>query len=438
MLISQQALPISRRALLGGGLASLAAVTAGAAPLVVELNPSGTFKPISIAITPFQGSGSAGQVTGIITHDMSQSIFLAPLDPASFPESIANPATAPDMSKWRQAGVQYVVTGVAQGAGTLNVQVRMWDVNSGQQVVGQQFSGGAGSLRRIAHKVSDAIFERATGRGGFFDSQIAFVDGTGPATHRIKRIAIMDEDGANVSYLTRGDDLAVTPRFSPNAHEVAYMSFGTGHPKVTMIDVASGRRETLGNFPGMTFSPRFAPNGRSVLMSLSQGTASNIFLYERGSRQTQQLTNSQSINTAPCYSPDGSQIVFESDRGGNQQIYVMSASGGNANRISFGEGRYSTPVWSPKGDLIAFTKQHAGEFAIGVMKPDGSGEKILTQGFHNEGPTFAPNGLFVMFFRDPGGNAGSHLLMSDIFGHGIVKVATPHYASDPSWGPLRA
>ncbi len=438
MLISSHRLPLSRRELLGGGMAALATASAAAAPLVVELNPSGTFRPISIAITPLQGGAAAGQLTGVITNNMSQSIFLAPLDPASFPESITNPATAPDMGKWRQAGVQYVVTGSAEGGGTLNVQFRMWDVNSAQQVVGKQFSGGASALRRIGHKIADAIFERATGRGGFFDSRVAFVDGTGPATRRVKRIAIMDEDGANVRYLTRGDDLAVTPRFSPNAHEIAYMSFGVGHPKVTMLNVDSGRRETLGNFPGMTFSPRFSPDGRSVLMSLSQGTASNIYLYQRGSRQTVQLTNSQSINASPCYSPDGSKIVFESDRGGNQQIYVMAASGGDANRISFGEGRYSTPVWSPKGDLIAFTKQHGGEFAIGVMKPDGSGEKILTQGFHNEGPTWAPNGLFVMFFRDPGGNAGSHILMSDIFGHGIVKVPTPHFASDPTWGPLRA
>ena len=187
----------------------------------------------------------------------------------------------------------------------------------------------------------------------------------------------------------------------------------------------------------MTFSPRFSPDGRKIVMSLSDGAASSLYTMDLRSARDPRLTDSGAIDTSPSYSPDGSQIVFESDRGGSQQIYVMSAAGGPAKRISFGEGRYSTPVWSPRGDQIAFTRQKDGNFGIGVMKPDGAGERMLTDGFHNEGPTFSPNGLFVMFFRDPGGQSGAKIFMADIFGrHPEFAVPTPNYASDPAWGPL--
>jgi TolB protein len=217
------------------------------------------------------------------------------------------------------------------------------------------------------------------------------------------------------------------------------MSYGQGDPRVFLLNVETGQRENVGNIPGMTFSPRFSPNGKKIIMSLQQASSSNLFVMDLTSRTTTRLTDTAAIDTSPSYSPDGSQIAFESDRGGEEQIYVMSASGGGANRISFGQGaRYSTPVWSPKGDLIAFTRQKAGLFAIGVMKPDGSGERILTEGFHNEGPTFAPNGLYVMFFRDPQGGPGSHIFMADVLGRGEFPVPTPSFGSDPAWSPLRS
>ena len=246
----------------------------------------------------------------------------------------------------------------------------------------------------------------------------------------------MDMDGANVKYLGGGEELVVTPRFSPSAQQVAYMSFGAGDPKVTLLNLETGQREAVGNFPGMTFAPRFSPDGQDIVMSLSDGASTNLYTMDLRSRATTRLTEDSAIDTSPTYSPDGSQIAFESDRGGTQQIYVMSATGGPAKRISFGDGRYSTPVWSPRGDLIAFTRIKGGSFGIGVMKPDGSGERILVEGFHNEGPTFAPNGLYVMFFRDASGSGGPKIYMTDIFGHGEFLVPTPNYASDPSWGPL--
>ena len=280
------------------------------------------------------------------------------------------------------------------------------------------------------------IYERLTGDKGYFDTRIVFVDESGPKERRVKRLALMDQDGANVRYLTRGDDLVLTPRFSPSTQEIAYMSYGQGQPRVVLLNIETGQRELVGNFPGMTFSPRFSPDGQRVIMSLQQGGNSNIFTMDLRSRATTRLTDTPAIDTAPSYAPDGARICFESDRGGRQQIYVMGAQGGAAQRISFGEGTYSTPVWSPRGDYIAFTKQYQGKFAIGIIKPDGSGERILTEGYHNEGPTWAPNGRVLMFFRDPGGNSGPTLHTVDVTGRNEQRMPTPSYASDPAWSPL--
>ena len=423
-------------ALLIAGLA-LALQPALAEDRFLDIRPGGQFRPVTIAVTRFAGEGDdATRITGIITNNFKRSVFLSPVDASAFPETDVNPE-APQMAAWQGTPAQFVVTGRTQRTGgQIKAEFRLWDVSNGQQVAGQQYVTDASNSRRVAHLVSDAIFTRITGEKGFFDSRVVFVDESGPAEHRRKRLAIMDQDGGNVKYLTRGDDLVVTPRFSPTSQEVTYMAFGDQDPKVYLLNIETGQREVVGNFPGMTFSPRFTPDGQKVVMSLSEGSSSNLYALDLRSRATTRLTDTAAIDTSPSYSPDGQQIVFESDRGGSQQIYLMSASGGAAKRLSFGEGRYSTPVWSPKGDYIAFTRQKGSSFGIGVMKPDGSGERILTEGFHNEGPTWAPNGLYLMFFRDPGGQAGPKIFMTDVFGRGESPVPTPSYASDPAWGPL--
>ena len=427
--------------LAGAGLAAGLGLTQASAQQdrYLDVRRSGEFQPIPIAVTAFAGDAAASaQLTGIITNNFKRSVFLAPIDPKTFVEQIANPDQPPRMESWRAINAQFIVTGRAGRSpdGRLQAEFRLWDVASGAQVAGQQYVTDSNNSRRIAHIVSDAIFSRITGEQGFFDTRVVFVDETGSKENRRKRLAIMDQDGANVRYLTRGDDLVVTPRFSPSSQDVTYMSFGVSDPKVLLLNIETGQREVVGNFPGMTFSPRFSPDGQKIIMSLAQGATSNLYSMDLRSRTTTRLSDSSAIDTSPCYSPDGTQIVFESDRGGSQQIYVMSASGGSPHRISFGEGRYSTPVWSPKGDFIAFTKQKSGNFAIGVMRQDGSGERILTEGYHNEGPTWAPNGLYLMFFRDPGGQSGAKIFMVDVFGRGEFPVPTPSFGSDPAWSPL--
>jgi TolB protein len=408
----------------------------------------GNFQPLPIAIPKFIGGGDgetagdggdvASGVTQVITANLQRSGLFAPIDPTAYLEQIASVDTVPNFPNWRTINAQALVTGrvARQSDGRLKAEFRLWDVPAGQQLTGQQYFTTPDNWRRIAHIISDAIYERLTGDKGYFDSRVVFIDETGPAERRIKRLTIMDQDGANVRYLTRGDELVLTPRFSPSTQEITYMAYGQGDPRVYLFNIETGQREIVGNFPGMSFSPRFSPDGQRVILSLQQGSNSNIFVMDLRSKATTRLTDTQAIDTAPSYSPDASQICFESDRGGHQQIYVMPAAGGAAQRISFGEGSYSTPVWSPRGDYIAFTRQAQDKFAIGVMQPDGKGERILTEGFHNEGPTFSPNGRVIMFFRDPGGSSGPSLFTVDISGRNEQRVPTPSFASDPAWSPL--
>jgi len=438
---------ISRRGILmtGGAAAALTGLRVSPARAVLRLDVTqGNVQPVPIAVPDFLpatpgDAEPARLVTQIITANLARSGLFAPIDPAAYIEKIVNFDAAPRFPDWRAINAQALVLGriTRQGDGRFKAEFRLWDVFAGQQLEGKQYSVPFENVRRIAHIVSDAIYVRLTGEKGYFDSRIVFVDETGPKERRVKRLALMDQDGANTRYLTRGDDLVLTPRFSPTTQEITYMSFGQGDPRVYLLNLDNpGQREVVGNFPGMTFAPRFSPDGGSVIMSLQRGSNSNIFVMNLGSKAITRLTDSAAIDTSPSFSPDSSKICFESDRGGRPQIYVMPASGGTAQRISFGEGSYSTPVWSPRGDVIAFTKQGGGSFSIGVIKPDGSGERILTEGFHNEGPTFAPNGRVIMFFRDPGGASGPALYTVDLTGRNEQRVPTPSFASDPAWSPL--
>jgi TolB protein len=401
----------------------------------------GRIDPLPIAISPFLAGGGAeetsGTIASVISNNLARSGYFSPLPPESFIEQISDFNQAPRFADWRQVQAKALVTGQAYvDGGKVRVEFKLFDVNSQQMLAGQQFTASPKSARRIGHLISDIIYKKLTGIDGYFDTKIVFVDESGPKDNRIKKLAIMDQDGFNVRSLTDGRDLVLTPRFSPSSNEITYMSFGSGSPRVFIYNIDTRQREIVGEFPNMSFSPRFSPDGQRVIMSLQDGGNSNIYELDLRSRQTRQLTNDASINTAPSYSPDGGRIVFESDRGGTQQIYVMNSDGSGQARISFGKGRYSTPVWSPDGDNIAFTKQGGGRFAIGVMKPDGSGERILTEGFHNEGPTWAPNGRVLMFFRESGGESGGPQLYSvDITGYNEQPVPTPGFGSDPAWSP---
>jgi TolB protein len=411
---------------------------------VVELNiTQGKIQAMPIAIPDFAGDGSidpqqARAISDVVAADLSSSGLFNPIDQAAFIEQHPHFDGVPRFDDWRVVNAQALVVGrMGASDGKLKAEFRLWDVLSGKQLAGEQFFARAKDLRRVGHIIADAIYERITGEKGYFDTRIVFVDESGPKDKRTKRLAIMDQDGFNVRLLTGGQNLVLTPRFSPSTQDITYMSFEGETPKVYLFNIESGQKEIVGSFPGMTFAPRFSPDGQRIVMSLERDGNADLFAMDLRTRRTFQLTSTEAIDTAPCYSPDGRQIVFESDRDGSQQIYVMNADGSGQHRISQGEGSYSTPVWSPRGDLIAFTKRSGGEFLIGVMKPDGTGERILTEGFHNEGPTWAPNGRVLMFFREsPGAAGGPKLYTIDLTGYNERQVATPAFGSDPAWSPL--
>ncbi|AGA64342.1 tolB protein precursor [Liberibacter crescens BT-1] len=405
---------------------------------VVEIDINkGNIAPLPIAVTDFTSSGDLGaKISEVVSADLKRSGLFSPISKNAFIQKNIG-SGSPRFEDWKVINAQALVTGrvVQESDGLLRAEFRLWDTFGGVLIAGQQFSAKLNQLRRIAHIISNEIYYKITGEKGYFDSRIVFVSESGPKVDRKRQLGIMDQDGFNVRMLTSGNNIVLTPRFSPNRQEITYMSYEGQQPRVYLLQLETGQREIVGNFPGMTFSPRFSPDGQRIIMSLQREGNSNIYAMDLRSRVTTRITSTDAIDTSPSYSPDGSQIVFESDRGGRQQLYVMNADGSGQHRISFGEGSYSTPVWSPKGNFIAFTKQSSGKFSIGVMKSDGSGERILTSGFHNEGPTWAPNGRALMFFRQNAGAGGPQLYSIDLTGYNEVHISTPSYASDPAWSP---
>ncbi len=419
----------------------LFAASPAQAQLRVEVN-KGKIEPVPIAISPFyperpEFAQFAKDIPDIITNNLRGSGLFKPVSPGAF---IQNPASiqkdGPRFAEWRAINAQALVSGSVTKApdGRTRVEFRLWDVFSQKQISGMAYMTTAQNWRRIAHIISDEVYKRVTGEDGYFDSRIVYISETGAATSRIKRLAIMDQDGANHRYLTEEGTLVLTPRFSPTAQEITYMSYKGGKPRVYLYNIDSGRQEVLGDFPGMTFAPRFSPDGNKVVMSMAQNGNTDIFEMDLRSRKSRKLTDAGGIDTAPCYSPDGRNIVFESDRGGTQQLYVMDASGGNARRITFGDGRYANPVWSPRGDLIAFIKMNGGQFYLGVIRPDGSGERLITSAYHVEGPSWSPNGRVLTYFKQNGNS--SKIYTIDITGYNERNLPTPRDGSDPAWSPL--
>lgn len=413
-------------------------------PLRIEIT-EGVIEPLPFAVPDFVAENGAaaeyaGQIARVIASDLAGTGLFREIPREAHIGRISSFDAPVGYEDWKAINAQALITGAVTASGDrIVVKFRLFDIFSGQQLgEGLQFTGTPQGWRRMAHKVADAAYSRITGEGGYFDTRVVFVSESGPKNNRLKRLAVMDYDGANVQFLTDSSSIVLAPRFSPNGNRILYTSYESGFPRITLMDVGSLQRQTLAEQPGtMTFAPRFSPDGNRVVFSLERGGNSDLYMLDLASGGLNQLTNAPSIETGPSFSPDGSQIVFESDRSGGQQLYIMPASGGEARRISGGQGRYGTPVWSPRGDMIAFTKQNAGRFHIGVMRTDGSEERLLTASFLDEGPTWAPNGRVIMFTRETSGAGGQSAMYSvDISGRNLRQVPTDAAASDPAWSPL--
>ena len=416
----------------------------------------GNLDPLPIAVSPLHiESGSVDikqgdkiiknvgeKISKVIEINFKRSGLFNPLKKDSFVQKPDIAHIKPRFEDWRLIKAQALVTGkVTVSEDKLRVEFRLWDVVAAKEMLALAFSTTPSNWRRVAHIISDKVYQRLTGEEGYFDTRIIYVSETGPKTQRFKKLAIMDQDGANVKYLTLGNELVLTPRFSPKNQLVTYLSYFRNLPRVYLLDIETGVQEVVGDFPGMTFAPRFSPDGKKIIMSFAKDGNSDIYTMNLKTRVVEKITDHTSIDTSPSYSPDGKYICFNSDRSGLQQIYVMRSDGSNVKRITFGKGLYGTPVWSPRGDLIAFTRVHKGRFYIGVMRPDGSGERLLTENFYQEAPSWSPNGRVLIFYRetksDSEGKGFSAKLWSiDLTGYNERLIETETDGSDPSWSSL--
>jgi len=397
--------------------------------------------PTSQAVqTPAGSTDALGrQIAEVIAADLRNTGLFKPTGPDGVRTPAMTEVRAPDFTYWRNGTTQALVQGYVQAGagGRLTVGCYLYDVALGTQLTRNGFEVGPSDWRRAAHKCADSIYARLTGEGPYFDSRVVYVSETGPKNKRIKRLAIMDQDGANHRFLTNGQSIVLTPRLSPDDRRIAYMSYQGDKPALYVYDLSNGTQRLLVTNVSLAFAPRFSPDGRWIVFTMSTAGNADIYRVATAGGSPQRLTSGPGIDTGGSYSPDGSKIVFESDRSGTQQLYVMNADGSNPQRISFGGGRYATPVWSPRGDLIAFTRMGGG-FRIGVMSPSGSGEKLLTEAWGDEGPSFSPNGRVLMFYRGAQGRSGKADVWSvDLTGSNARRIPTPLDGSDPAWGPLR-
>tara|TARA_B100001250_G_scaffold62945_1_gene49412 strand:+ start:5494 stop:6846 length:1353 start_codon:yes stop_codon:yes gene_type:complete len=416
----------------------------------------GNLNPLPIAVSPLYMDKKSkeefrkelnlnnlgSEISSVIENNLKQSGLFNPLNKDAF---IQNPDIAhlkPRFEDWALIKSQALITGkVSLDKQKLKVEFRLWDVLAAREMLALAFTTVPSNWRRVGHIITDKVYERLTGEKGYFDTRIIYVSEEGPKTQRIKKLAIMDQDGFNTKYLTLGNELVLTPRFNPTNQMVTYLSYFRNLPRVYLLDIETGIQEVVGDFPGMTFAPRFSPDGKKIIMSFAMDGNSDIYTMDLENRIVEQITKHPSIDTSPSYSPDGKYITFNSDRSGYQQIYIMKNDGSNVKRISFGKGLYGTPVWSPRGDLIAFTKLHKGKFYIGVMRTDGKGERLLTENFYQEAPSWAPNGRVLIFYRetktnDKGEGFSAKLWSIDLTGYNERLVVTETDASDPSWSSL--
>ena len=437
LLMASAAVIVTAGALVQSSVQAQAAMPAASGQTQDVVVDQGVLRPLQIAVVPFAGTHGS-DISSVVSANLRRSGFFEPLNPSSFIETGLTLANAPNFPQWTQIGAQAVLYGgvTTRGDGRLDVGFRLYDPYRQCQLVSYQFTATQEQWRRIAHKISDVIYQRMTGEAGFFDSRVIFVSEEGTQLNRINRLTIADQDGFNPTYLTQGDEVIMSPRFSlSQPDEITYVALGKDYSRIYLYNLTTGRRESLGEFDGQVLAPRFSNDGNKIAFSIIRGGNTDVYVMDLRSRQITRLTSDPGIDTSPSFSPDGSQIVFTSDRSGSARLYVMRADGSGQRPISRGGGLYTAPSWSPTGNLIAFTKQGGGRFSTGVMNADGSGERILSSSYFEEGPNWAPNGRYVMFARQtPGGD--TRLWTVDLSGRVVSQAGYNGRGTDPAWSPL--
>ncbi len=415
------------------------------AEIYVDID-SGNIEPVSIAIMDFDGDSKDNKnlgkkISDVVTRDLKSSGLFRPIDHKAFIDKKQNVKDLPKFENWSVINVQALLYGkiTKKDDGKLRVEFHLWDVPAQQRIEGQALITEPTNWRRISHIIADYVYKRMTGDKGYFDTRIVYVSETGSKLDRVKRLTVVDQDGANLKYLTDGKIPVTTPVFSNNSQKIAYVTYFKQIPRVYIFDIETGEQELLGNFPGMSFAPRFSPDDKYVLMSIAEDGNSDIYEMNLKNKKLKRLTSHPAIETAPTYSPDGKRIAFVSDRSGKPQIYTMDRDGSNVERISFGEGQYGDVNWSPRGDYLAFVKIKNNKFYIGLMFEDGTGERNIADGYMVESPTWSPNGRRIIFYEQKPTKDGQDRLTIqsvDITGYNHSTMKLPTDASDPAWSPL--
>ncbi len=408
---------------------------------------AGATDPISVAVQKFEISGTASAkdaatIRSVVESDLKSTGLFRIVSHDALPEYVKM-NEMPNFKLWSaiKANVLVQATLSSEPGDKYKLEFYVWDVNGTEQIEAQSLIASKKSVRRLAHIMADAIYERLTGEIGYFDTQIVFIAESGPVDARVKRMAIMDQDGFGMRYLSDKNTFVMSPHFSPNMQTVVFLSYRDDDPMVWTLDLNTGAQRRLGRFGGMNFAPRFSPDGTKIALSLVKNGITHIYEYDLESKQLRQLTFGNSLNTSPSYSPDGTKLAFNSDRSGRQQIYVMDLATGDTKRITYGAGRYATPAWSPDGQFIAFTKIADDTFYIGIMDPDGRNEKILAGGWYMEAPSWAPGSRRVVYYETEksmdGMDRTSHIRTVDIMGQNVYDIPLPDDVSgvEPTWSP---
>ena len=390
--------------------------------------------------TPANSSGTAAlgqELARVVFTDLRNNGLFRPVGPDALPRPSYPQITAPVWPTWQGRSAEMLVHGYvrANSDGRLTVGCYLYDVALQSELVREGWVVNPSEWRRAAHKCADLVYSRLSGESPFFDSRIAYIAETGPKDARIKRLAIMDSDGANHRFITSGNSTALTPRYSPDYSKIAYLSYTDGDPRIYVYDIQSRQQTLVTQSTNPTFSPRWSPDGRYILYSMAISGNTDIYRVPATGGTSLRLTDNPGIDVGGSYSPDGNKIVFESDRSGVQQCYVMNSDGSGQRRISFASGRCATPEWSPRGDQIAFTRI-AGDFNIAVMTPEGRNVRVLTNAWQDEAPTWAPNGRIIQFFRSERGSGDTSIWQVDLTGQNERRLQTPVGGSDPAWGPV--
>lgn len=421
-----------------------------ASPAFAELKVdiiAGATEPISVAVQKFEtvgkvSSDDAAMIREVVENDLKSTGLFRIVSHDALPEFVEM-GNMPDFNLWMAVKAQVLVQAklTAEADGKYNLEFYVWDVNGKEQIEAQSLVASKKSARRLAHIMADAIYERLTGEIGYFDTQIVFIAETGPVHNRVKRMAIMDQDGYGLRYLSDKKTFVMSPHFSPNMQTIVFLSFKDDDPMVWTLDLDTGEQRRLGQFGGMNFAPRFSPDGTKIALSLVKNGITHIYEYDIESKSLKQLTFGNSLNTSPSYSPDGKKLAFNSDRSGNQQIYVLDLESGEVERLTYGAGRYATPAWSPDGQFIAFTKMADDTFYIGIMDPRGRNEKILAGGWYMEAPSWAPGSRRVVYYETERALDGieriSHIRSVDITGRNVYEIELPEDVNgvEPTWSP---